>query len=263
MAVEAQLFSENMGLSHNIYPQDLVFSSGMGIDDNGFPVFQDYSNQAYKLLPPISTTTINTQSAAGLSSSPSSSTGLLLSSMEFFQSLATELEKQRTEIDSYLQIQNEKLRMVLQEETRQNGIVLQRYASKLMSFIKQKENDLAVANMRTMQLQQILLRSNMESKAWKSKALENESSVMNLTNKLNQVKEKILLSQNSVQDEESYCGSSSMTKRNNCKVCNAHSTCVIFFPCRHLCCCKACEAHLVFCPLCQTVKQESMEIFLG
>lgn len=153
--------------------------------------------------------------------------------------------------------------MVLQEETRQRGIVLQRCASKLMSLIKQKENDLAVANTRRMQLEQILIRSNMESKAWKSKALENESSVMNLTNKINQVKEKILLSQKSVQDEESCCGSSSLTKKNNCKACNVQSTCVIFFPCRHLCCCKACEAHLVFCPLCQTVKEESMEIFLG
>lgn len=153
--------------------------------------------------------------------------------------------------------------MVLQEETRQREMLLQKYASKLMSLIKQKENDLAVANMRAMQLQQILIRSNMEFKAWKSKALENESSVMNLTNKINQVKQKLLLSQNSVQDEESYCGSSSMMKKNNCKVCHAQSTCVILFPCRHLCCCKACEVHLVFCPLCQTVKQESMEIFLG
>lgn len=153
--------------------------------------------------------------------------------------------------------------MVLQEETRQREMLLQRYASKLMSVIKQKENDMALANMRTMQLQQILIRSNMESKAWKSKALENESSVMNLTNKINQVKEKILLSQNSVLDEESYCGSSSMMKKNNCKVCNEQSTCVIFFPCRHLCCCKACEAQLVFCPLCETVKEESMEILLG
>lgn len=106
MAVEAQLFSENMGFS-----QDLVFSSGMGIDDNGFPIFQINSNrpqldQAYKLLPPFSTT-INTQSAAGFSSSPcsSSSTGLVLSSVDFFQYLATELEKQRAEIDFYLQIQ--------------------------------------------------------------------------------------------------------------------------------------------------------------
>lgn len=107
MAVEAQLFSENMVFSYNMYPQDLVLSSGMEIDENGFPFFQDNSNPAYKLLPPTTTTTTinNTQSAAGFFSSPCSSTGLLLSSMDLFQCLATELEKQRAEIDSYLQIQ--------------------------------------------------------------------------------------------------------------------------------------------------------------
>ncbi|KAL8088519.1 hypothetical protein AgCh_038341 [Apium graveolens] len=161
------------------------------------------STNSYRLTIPLKQT-------PNLVQASSPSTGLLSSSMDLFQYLATELEKQRAEIDSYLQIQNEKLRLVLQEETRQRGMVLQKYASKLMSFIKQKESDLAVANMRRMQLQQILIRSNMEAIAWKSKALENESSVMNLTNKINQ---------KSVQDERSYCGSSSLTKKNNCKSC--------------------------------------------
>lgn len=171
-------------------------------------------------------------------------------------------------------LQNERLSIVLREETRQRGVLLQRYASKLMSFIQEKDKDLALANNRTIELQECLIKSDMESKAWQKKAIENEALVLDLTNKIDQVKERMYLISNGVPDSESICDSS-MSSRDrqgrtknknmmvgNCKLCHVRSSCVLFFPCRHLCCCQSCEAVLGFCPVCESVKEASMEIFL-
>uniref|UniRef100_A0A2P2Q6C6 RING-type domain-containing protein n=1 Tax=Rhizophora mucronata TaxID=61149 RepID=A0A2P2Q6C6_RHIMU len=47
-----------------------------------------------------------------------------------------------------------------------------------------------------------------------------------------------------------------------CKCCNARSSCVLFIPCRHLCSCKACDAFLDSCPVCQTAKETSIEALM-
>lgn len=292
MAVQAQLYSDdqNMGLGLPFSlplplpmpicgSQDWLMGSVMGIDDDNGVCFQENPiqipitnpqqtaqqqqqqqfHQVFQFLGPNNTVDNNNQAVAGPSSSSSSSSHNFLS-MEFSQFLASELEKQRAEMDSYLQFQNERLSIVLREETRQRAVLLQRYASKLLSFIQQKEKDLAVANNRTMELQECLIKSDMESKAWKQKAIENEALVIDLTNKINQVREQICLISNGVPDSESICDSPMI--KGNCKMCHVRSSCVLFFPCRHLCCCQSCEAVLGFCPVCESVKEASMEIFL-
>ncbi|CAL5066042.1 unnamed protein product [Urochloa decumbens] len=45
-----------------------------------------------------------------------------------------------------------------------------------------------------------------------------------------------------------------------CKVCTSDLTCMLLLPCKHLCACKACEAHLTACPICGAVKDDAIEV---
>lgn len=48
-----------------------------------------------------------------------------------------------------------------------------------------------------------------------------------------------------------------------CKVCMEQEVSVLLLPCRHLCLCKQCEARLDACPVCNAVKNASLQIFMS
>lgn len=135
----------------------------------------------------------------------------------------------------------------------------------------QKDEELALARNKTRELQYFLKGAEMEARAWEKAAKEKEAIVCDLNNRLNQVKEKDCLFPNPAQvdDAVSFCDSSSGSKTEEpskkmaCKLCQARSSCFVFFPCRHLCSCKSCEPLLGHCPVCETVKEASLEVFLG
>ncbi|PIN12482.1 putative E3 ubiquitin ligase [Handroanthus impetiginosus] len=177
--------------------------------------------------------------------------------------LYSDFQKQSLEMDLFLQLQNQRLRSILQEETRKQTVLLQKYESRIQSLILQKDDELTLARNRTMELQNFLKRAEMEAKIWKKKAAENEAIVCDLNNRLNRVREK--------DDAVSFCDSSSSKRGKRieenrekmaCKLCQCRNSCVVFFPCRHLCCCKSCESVSGQCPVCETVKETSLEVFL-
>ncbi|CAK9166675.1 unnamed protein product [Ilex paraguariensis] len=268
MAVQAQFCSENMGLPLPICgSQDWLISSVLGIDDGA--CFQDSPQGATKLHQGFQLLGPNRNSAAS-----SSSSGSAFLSMEFSQSLASELEKQSLDIDWYLHLQKEGLSRVLQEKTRQQqALLLHGFESKMMRLMWQKDEDIAVAKKKTMELQGCMIRAEMEAKVWQKKALEKEAIVLDLHNRLNQVKKRDCFFFHGVQDSESFCDSSNKGDKDQegkeeqrekmlCKLCHARRSCVVFLPCRHLCSCKSCEAFLGLCPVCQSVKKGSIEVSL-
>lgn len=168
-------------------------------------------------------------------------------------------------------MQNERLRSALQEQRRkQLGILLKSVESKAMSLMKQKEEDLAQATKKTMELEACLKKAQIERETWQRVAGENEAMIMDLSNTLEQVRERLFLDSTRGQDtdESSCCGSCEKEQEDNstkkmacCKGCNSRASCVLFLPCRHLCSCKFCEAFLAYCPVCDSVKEGSMEVF--
>ncbi|KAK6131307.1 hypothetical protein DH2020_034957 [Rehmannia glutinosa] len=178
--------------------------------------------------------------------------------VQIMQSLSSELEKQRLEMDWFLQMENKRLRRsILEEETRQKALLMRKYESRIKILMLQKDEELAFARNKTRELQDFLTRAEMEAKAWEKKATEKEAIVSDLNNRLNQVKMKD-------DDAVSFWDNSEkkvMMKGRCCKLCQARSLCVVFFPCRHLCCCKSCEPLLGQCPVCETVKEASLEVF--
>lgn len=152
-------------------------------------------------------------------------------------------------------------RLILHEETRLQALIMQRYESRIRALMLQKDEELAIARNRSRELQDSLKGAEMEARAWEKKATEKEAIVSDLNSRLKQVMEDD-------DDAVSFCDSSSeepckeKMMKGCCKLCQAGRLCVVFFPCRHLCCCKSCEGLLGHCPICDTVKEASLEVVL-
>lgn len=197
----------------------------------------------------------------------------------------------------FLWKQNERLRLVLQEQRKQQlAVVLKRIESKTLFLLRQKDEEIAQAANRTMELEDFLKRLEAENQAWQRVAQENEATVVSLNNALEQVKERAPFGffNNDAEDAESCCDVNmekdeellqevvqEETEENRgvlevcelerqrklmmmmvCKGCNSRSSCMLFLPCRHLCSCEACEPLLDRCPVCTKAKKASIEALI-
>lgn len=202
------------------------------------------------------------------------------SSVPFVQSLASEVDLQRLEIDLFLKLQNERLRYAIHHQTKhQMGVLLAQIESWAMAAMKEKELELAIARTKTKELENCLMRVELDAKTWERAAKEKEAMVMNLNIMLKQVKHKHKPSLSSSMiingeatmaidhdDAESACecnSSSSSTVKGERGWCYCGEiSCMVILPCKHLSCCKNCEGFLNLCPVCHTVKQATIEVNL-
>ncbi|KAI9182643.1 hypothetical protein LWI28_027464 [Acer negundo] len=206
-------------------------------------------------------------------------------SLYFENSTSVEDEKQRQETDHYIRSQNEKLRLLLQEQRKQQlEMILKKIESKASTLLRQKDGEIIKANNRAMELEILLKKLEMENQAWQRMALEYESMVFSLNNTLEQMREKAIAScfffnnnnngggAGVAEDAESCCDveeedhheleEEEEEKWKLCKRCNSGDLCVVFLPCRHLCSCKACDAFLDSCPVCLAPKKASIEVLI-
>ncbi|KAK1362286.1 RING-type domain-containing protein [Heracleum sosnowskyi] len=269
------LFSDqSMGLPSLPPPvtasQDWLMSSQLMGINGGVNFSEDqqlYMTNPQQLLYPL---TIPNNQAPPLALPSSSSTDL---SMDFSRFLSFELQRQTTDLDAYLHLQNQRLSTVLWEETRQRCVLLEKYASNLVGLIQKKENELALAKQTSMEIEQCIVRTDAQVKSWKKLATEKEAVVADLSYKLKKVQKKIQMMNSGAPDADSTCGGgggdtsqdkkSIMEVYGNCKLCQSQRSCVLLFPCKHLCCCKSCEAFVKLCPVCESLKKGSMEIFFA
>ncbi|KAM5550086.1 putative BOI-related E3 ubiquitin-protein ligase 2 [Rosa sericea] len=276
MAIEAQLYSENLGFpmfgsqSQNL----MVDNNGCGGSGGGFNQFcfnvQQKPPQLLQYQP------------------PSMNPGVLVPALHnnnimayTGQSIAAQEAKQRQEIDDYLRLQNERLRLVLQEQRKQQlAMLMKKIESKTELLLKRKDEEIAQAVKKRMELEDFLRKLEAENQAWQRVAQENEAMVVSLNNTLEQFRERAACG--AMEDAESCCDSKQEEEEedtgdyrggfNNgvneeikmmvCKGCNSKRSCVLFLPCRHLCSCKACEAGFDACPVCTTPKKASIEALI-
>ncbi|KAF7829555.1 putative BOI-related E3 ubiquitin-protein ligase 2 [Senna tora] len=232
MAVQAHFYSENTGLP--VYLQDWSGSQVFGID-NGLL----FSSLPYPPQPqPQQHQSLGFECNQMASPSPSFSRNTF-PSIPFSQALNDQLEIQRHEIDRMLLSQNEKLRHALQLQRKQQvAMLVNGLESKSMSLIRQKEDDLAEAKKKSIELEDWLRKAEIESEAWQRIAREKEAMVMSLTSKLEEVKERRVWDRQRAEDTESCSGP-------------------------HLCSCYFCEALLEFCPVCKSAKEGCLEVLLA
>ncbi|KAG9442755.1 hypothetical protein H6P81_018609 [Aristolochia fimbriata] len=192
-------------------------------------------------------------------------------------SLASQLERQKVEIDRFIALQNQRLMTTLQQQRKEQLLwLIRRLESKATTLLQQKEEDILKASKRTAELEECLRKVQMENETWQRIARENEAMALALNNTLEQVRESACCSSSAADDAESCCDSpwppalmgrkeeeaAVVDEKMVCKACNSRPSCVLLLPCRHLCSCKSCEAFLEMCPVCKSAKKASIEVFI-
>ncbi|KAB1207512.1 putative BOI-related E3 ubiquitin-protein ligase 3 [Morella rubra] len=290
MAIQAQLYSENLGFPL-CASQDWIMDNVCG-GVGGFNHFvfnaqkqqlqQQHMQQVHNQQLGNQNLSFEDSSLASTLKSNPNGTYKNSSHLSYSQSVAAQFEKHRQEIDQYIRLQNERLRVVLQQQRKQQlAGLLKKIESKTLTLLRQKDEEIARAANRTMELEDFLRRLEAENEAWQRVAQENEAMVVSLNNTIEQLKESAPCGfNNGAEDAESCCdvntereeqeeaeenrGRYEVEQREGmvCKSCNHRSSCVLFLPCRHLCSCKACEALLDYCPICRSQKKASIEALI-
>ncbi|KZV29803.1 hypothetical protein F511_10665 [Dorcoceras hygrometricum] len=253
MAIEAQLYSENLGFALK-GPQELFMENACGFFD------------------PQKKTTDLSDHQQNLNYLRDNSSVQLLPK-PFSQNFSAHIEKQRMEIDHFIRIQNERLRVALQEQRKQQtALILNKYETKTKFLLNQKEEQIAEVSSRTFQLEHLLTRMEIENQTWQRVAKEKESMVASLNCAIQRLKETANPQSNGADDAESCCQNIDGEKTENvefqnmkkmvCRCCNHRNSCVIILPCRHLCSCRDCEVFLYSCPVCRNVKKAAIEVLV-
>ncbi|KAL2346038.1 hypothetical protein Fmac_000038 [Flemingia macrophylla] len=175
---------------------------------------------------------------------------------------------EQKEIDHYIRSQSEKLRILLEEQRKQQvEELLRKVELNALYLLRQKDKEIAEARMRTSELNEFLRKLEVENQSWRRMAEEKEAIVLSLHNSLEEMKV-------CREDAESCCDDNmgkgggvgedeQIRKRTtNCKCCNSQKSCFMFLPCRHLCSCKTCEPFLLVCPVCSVPKKSSIETLI-
>lgn len=183
------------------------------------------------------------------------------------------------EVDELIRLQNENLRIMVQEQRKQQVVgLLEKVELDALHLLSQKDEEIEQASRKRAELEEYLTRLEAENESWRKEAQEKEAMIMSLHNTLEQIRV----------DAKSYCdeGRRNMameegTQENRmcgddvledveqitrnmmvCNNCKSRRCCIMFLPCRHLCSCKACEAFLQACPVCRMPKKHSIEALI-
>ncbi|GMI88063.1 hypothetical protein like AT4G35070 [Hibiscus trionum] len=267
MAVQAQLYSDNINIGFPLSASFDLIDNGCGVGAG----FNQYGLSVQQLS--------NVQQLQFQYLQNQQQGNQNLESLMFSQNMVSQVEKQRNEIDRFIKSQNERLRLLLQEQRKQQFAVLaKKMESRACVLLNQKDQEIAKATNRTTELQNLLGRLEMENQAWQRVAHENEAMVFSLNNRLQQLREQASCRfNNGVDDAESCCECDNkeptvadQRKEDDgeertmvCKCCYHRSSCVLFLPCRHLCSCKDCAVFLDSCPVCRTAKKGSIEALVS
>ncbi|KZV20241.1 hypothetical protein F511_01098 [Dorcoceras hygrometricum] len=271
MAIQAQLVTSdqrNFGFSNG--PHDSIMETGAGFH-HPFLIPQQQQQQQQLMMQFVPFQNFQTSFLKDF----------------FTQSLSSQIEKQRMEMDRligvqvkqhnfisfvgrinlvfdfiYISHQNERLRQALQEQRETHiSILMNRYDSNIRSLLRQKDEEISKATDRRMELENLLRRMEIEKQTWQMAAKEKEAMAASLNCEIRMLRETACLSINAAEDAESCCENVEQDTRKMmiCRCCASRKACVIMLPCRHLCSCKDCEPFLDSCPVCKMQKKASLE----
>lgn len=310
MAIQAQLYSENIGFqSCGGSPDFAWIDNGCGAGGGGgfnqvcFDLPQKpqpYQQQLQQQMQQLQTQRLhrNQQNLLcddGFIVSPlhlKNNTSNQQQSVGFSQTMAAYFEKQGQEIDQFIKLQNDRLRVLLQEQRKQQlSAIVKKIEENASIMFRRKDEEIAKAVNKSMELENLLHRLEMENQSWQRVAQENEAMIVSLNSALEQMRERACCCVNrGAEDAESCCDlNTEETEQNRgvpcldgkekvveeededgsrrkttmvCRSCNSRESCVLFLPCRHLCSCRNCEAFLDSCPVCRTPKKASIEALI-
>ncbi len=181
-------------------------------------------------------------------------------------------------------IQGEQVRQLLEEKR-------QRHSRALVAAIEEgivrhfREKDLEIENIKRQneELAEHVKQLRMEAHRWEVKAKTNEAMVAALKSNLQQAHQAVALSR---EQSKEGCGDSEaddaasshhgddphartfqenreLREQRMCRVCRCNDVSILLLPCRHLCLCKECETRLDTCPLCRSLKNASVQVYMS
>ncbi|XP_024365401.1 probable BOI-related E3 ubiquitin-protein ligase 3 isoform X2 [Physcomitrium patens] len=200
--------------------------------------------------------------------------------------LNTHLQQQREEVELFFKLQGEKIRQQLEEKR-------QRYSRALIGAIEEvvlrkfHEKDLEIEKLKR-QNQELVKHAEqltVETHHWQAKTKATEALVTALRANLQQAQAAVAFSR---EHSKEGCGDSEaddaasshhgdaedmhartfrenreLREQRTCRSCRCNDVSILLLPCRHLCLCKDCEARLDVCPLCQTLKNASVQVYMS
>ncbi|MED6195069.1 hypothetical protein PIB30_034500 [Stylosanthes scabra] len=213
--------------------------------------------------------TLQLQQTSSLNSSSSS----ILS-----QQLASQIKQQRHEIDQFLQAQGEQLRRSLADKRQTHFRALLTAAEDTLArSLKDKEEQVQKATRRNAELEARAAHLTAQAQLWQAKAKAQEATAASLQAQLHHAIMNAAAGgpftaedgsagvMSCAEDAESaYVDPERVAAPGpRCRGCEKRVASVVVLPCRHLCVCGECERHFRACPVCLTVKNSTVEVFLS
>lgn len=186
--------------------------------------------------------------------------------------LAGESERQRDELDSFIQTQGEELRRALALNGERRYVELLYAAEELAGRrVREKEAELEKATRLHAELEARAAQLTEEARAWQLRAATREAEVYSLQAHL----QKAIASQATAEKQSTIGGETEDAESvfvdperieligPRCRICMLKSATVMAMPCRHLILCKGCDGGggaVRACPICLAVKNYGVEV---
>ncbi|XP_044462585.1 probable BOI-related E3 ubiquitin-protein ligase 2 [Mangifera indica] len=197
---------------------------------------------------------------------------------------------QNLQLDAFIQLQNQKLQEAVEESRKiQFRSLVRIMEQEVQRKLEVTETELQKAKRVNADLEEKIKQMSEENQMWFNMAKNNEATVFSLRQSLAQLllynnHDKPANINNTIEgfgetaDEDDDAASpliqpakskeyweekNKKTIKSFCKGCGGGRVSILVLPCRHLCLCKDCELRLHCCPICNSFKNASLEVFFS
>ncbi|XP_024399408.1 probable BOI-related E3 ubiquitin-protein ligase 3 [Physcomitrium patens] len=202
------------------------------------------------------------------------------------EDISTHLQQQREEVEQFFKLQSEQIRHQLEEKSqRHSRALIGAIEDAVLRRLHEKDLEIEKFKRQNQELVKHAEQLTVETHHWQAKTKATEALVTALRTNLQQAQAAVAFSR---EQSKEGCGDSeaddaasshhgdtedvhARTYRENrelreqrtCRSCRCNDVSILLLPCRHLCLCKDCEARLDACPLCQTLKNASVQVYMS
>ncbi|XP_057840842.1 probable BOI-related E3 ubiquitin-protein ligase 3 isoform X2 [Cryptomeria japonica] len=196
--------------------------------------------------------------------------------------LATEIQRQKEEMEQFIRVQEEGMRRSLLERTeKQSKALLCAAAAAVTRKLQEKDLELHHLKRKNLELEDQIRGLAIETQGWQKRAKNNEAMAVALKLQIDQInkegsgdsEEEAMNTAIANMSSSSSCQVIPSNNNNNiymenlvlemqrkCRVCRQNEMCILLLPCRHLCLCKLCDSKIDVCPLCSALKTASVQV---
>ncbi|KAE9613752.1 hypothetical protein Lal_00015865 [Lupinus albus] len=201
------------------------------------------------------------------------------------QGFSSQMKQRTDEFDIFLHAQGDELVRTLAEKMQRHYQELLRKAEEAVARrLREKEAEADKAMRRNAELEARAAQLSAEAQVWQAKAMTQEAAAASLQAQLQQAMTAagcrggddggagLSFAMDGGQAEDAESGYidpdrvevvASVVARAKCKGCGKRVVSVVVLPCRHLCICAECDSLLRACPVCLTLKNSTVEVYLS